>query len=92
MVSDLPLTEIKHAFAADFEHYPGTEQHAGSNTAMKHPDCLHTILHIGHHASMSVTILPSTSLLFLSQPTGNGVKSYIIKNINCREYKNIRSE
>jgi hypothetical protein len=36
MVSDLPLTEIKHAFTADFEHYLATEQHAVSNTAMEY--------------------------------------------------------
>jgi hypothetical protein len=26
-VSDMPLNEIRHAFAADFEHYFTTEQH-----------------------------------------------------------------
>jgi integrase-like protein/Arm domain-containing DNA-binding protein len=35
-VSDLPLTDFKYAFAADFEHYLTAEQHIGCNTAMRH--------------------------------------------------------
>jgi len=43
-VSDMPLNEIKHAFAADFEHYLTTEQHIGSNTAMKYLKILKQVL------------------------------------------------
>ncbi|MBN9381907.1 MAG: site-specific integrase [Chitinophagaceae bacterium] len=43
-VSDMPLNEIKHAFAADFEHYLSTEQRIGSNTAMKHLKILKQVL------------------------------------------------
>jgi integrase len=43
-VSDLPLIEVKHAFAADFEHYMATEQHIGSNTAMRYVKILKQVL------------------------------------------------
>jgi integrase len=42
--SDLPLIEVKHAFAADFEHYMATEQHIGSNTAMRYVKILKQVL------------------------------------------------
>lgn len=43
-VSDMPLNEIKYAFAADFEHYLTTEQTIGSNTAMKYVKILKQVL------------------------------------------------
>lgn len=42
--SDMALPEIKHAFAADFEHYLTTEQLIGSNTAMKYVKILKQVL------------------------------------------------
>jgi hypothetical protein len=42
--SDLALTEIKHAFAADIEHYLTTEQRIGTNTAMKYVKILKQVL------------------------------------------------
>ena len=42
--SDMPLTEIKYAFAADLEHYLTTEQHIGSYTAMKYVKILKQVL------------------------------------------------
>ncbi len=42
--SDKPLTEVKFAFASDFEHYLTTVQHIGSNTAMKYVKILKQVL------------------------------------------------
>jgi len=42
--SDISLNDVKHAFAADFEHYLTTEQRIGTNTAMKYVKILKQVL------------------------------------------------